>query len=193
MGFFPVLFLYEVLFSQKKSLQWNLCLQPKADGCSKIGTAFPRSWCWVVLSTSLCLTLRQEGSQISRGLCVCTSASHKVGGCIPWWSAWIKGGEDLIPFLPSAWSLPLLVTMFVRAVLQNRCDGLDQFHQCVRNKQIFPTTSVLCMCFLFYSSFSFKCFYYELGDETSLFWALFQSWVPFIEYPTAINLCALWL
>lgn len=75
-------------------------------------------------------------------------------------------GDGLTPFLLSAGSLPLLVAVFVRTVLQNRCDGLDQFYQCARNKQMFPTTSVVCMCFLFYSSFSFKCFYYEPSDES---------------------------
>lgn len=39
--------------------------------------------------------------------------------------------------------------VFMRTVLHNRCDSLDQFHQRVRNKQLFPTTSVLRMWFLF--------------------------------------------
>lgn len=86
----PIFFTRSLVFSEK-SLQWDLCLCPEADGCSKIGTAFPRSWCPVVLSTSPCLMLREEGSEISRGICVCTSASHEIWGCIPWWSAGIKG------------------------------------------------------------------------------------------------------
>lgn len=76
--------------------------------------------------------------------------------------------------------------VFMRTVPQNRCDSLDQFHQRISNKQIFPT-SVLRMCFLFYSSLSFKCFYYKPGDESFLFWACFQSRVPFVEYPRALN------
>lgn len=84
------IFLWGLLFSQKKNLQWDLCLCPEADGCRRIAAAFPRSWCRVVLSISPRLTLRQEGSQISGGVCVCTSASHKVWRYSPQWSAQIK-------------------------------------------------------------------------------------------------------
>lgn len=50
----------------------------------------------------------------------------------------------------------------------------------------FPT-SVLCMCFLFYFSVSFKCFYHEQSDENFLYWAHFWNWVPRTEHPWAIN------
>lgn len=64
---------------------------------------------------------------------------------------------------------------------------LTNFTSVLETSRFFPTTSVLCMCSLFYSSFSFKCFYCEPGDESSFFGAHFQSSVPFREYPRAVN------
>lgn len=104
----------------------------------------------------------------SLGLRVGTSASYQIGEYVPY-PVWIKGWR-LLPFLPSAQFLPLPVVsvVFMGTVLQNRCDGPDQFHQHIRNKH-FPLHLCRACVFSFILSLSFKCFYYEPSDESFFF------------------------
>lgn len=79
------------------------------------------------------------------------------------------------------------MAVFVRAVLQNRWDGLDQFHQCVRNKQIFSYDICVVHVFYFIPPFLSNVSIMNLVMKAPFFSAHFQSWVPFLEYPRAIN------
>lgn len=117
------------VFPEKK-LQRDLCLCPKSRWMQlDRGTVFLRTWCRVVLITSLSLMLRREGPPISRGVCwhLCLSESMRVHATVASAKKGVKA-SCLSSFLLNP-CLCLRLCLCLRTVLQNRCDHLDQFHQ----------------------------------------------------------------
>ena len=186
---FCLSFFYEISVFLEKNLQWDLCLCPEADGCSQTGQQLSQGPGAELLWAHPSVSCPEEKGHWSSGVCVGTSASHEVWGYIPRWPAWIRGAKA---FYLSSFLLNPCLCFWPCLCLWEQCFRTDvmvltNFTSALETNRFFPATSALRMCVLFYSSLSFKCFYYELGDECIFFWACFQSWVPFVEYPRAIN------
>lgn len=127
---FWFIFFYKISVFPEKKLQRDLCLCPKSRWMQlDRGTVFLRTWCRVVLITSLSLMLRREGPPISRVMCwhLCLSESMRVHATV---ASAKKGAKAscLSSFLLNP-CLCLRLCLCLRTVLQNRCDHLDQFRQ----------------------------------------------------------------
>lgn len=128
----------------------------------------------------------EEKGHCALGVRLGTSASCEVWGCVPQWRARIKERRPLtsLPFrlipafacgLVCVWELCFITDVMV----------LTNFTSALETNSFF-LQHLWCACG-FYSSLSFECVCYELGDESLLFRASFQSWVPFVGYPRAVN------